>query len=230
MKFASRTHPWNVTLLEAVAIQKKLRAFVSLTWAHPFVSRVGGLDCSYARGSDEGYAAVVVMSWPQLEEIEVAWTKGAITFPYTPGLLTFREAPLLLHAWTKLHHYPDLIFVDGQGIAHPRSMGLATHLGLLLDIPTIGCAKNSLVGGDPLVGNMRGDSVSLYHQEREVGAVLRTRPGVKPLYISPGHRIDLKAALQWVMEACRGYRLPEPLRRAHNRANQFRSSRMREGE
>lgn len=230
MKSTSRVHPWNVTPLEAVAIQNKLRDFVSLTWTHPSVSRVGGLDCSYTRGSDEGYAAVVVMGWPQLEEIEVAWTKAPITFPYIPGLLTFREAPLLLQAWTQLHHYPDLIFVDGQGIAHPRSMGLATHLGLLLDIPAIGCAKTPLVGGNPLVGNMRGDSIPLFHQDRQVGAALRTRTGVKPIYVSSGHQIDLKTALQWVLETCRGYRLPEPLRRAHNRANQFRSSRKREGE
>ena len=225
MKTNSLSHSWNVTPREAVAIQNRLRVFVSLTWTRPSVCRVGGLDCSYARGADTGYAVVMVMDWPQLDEIEMAWAMGTIAFPYIPGLLTFREAPLLLQAWEKLRHYPDLIFVDGQGIAHPRSMGLAAHLGLILDIPTIGCAKTSLVGGDPLVGNKKGDSAPLVHQGRHVGAALRTRTGVKPLYCSPGHRIDLKIALQLVLEACRGYRLPEPLRRAHIKANHIRSSR-----
>lgn len=224
MKAFPLTHPWEVTPHEAVTIQNKLRPFVTLTWAQTSVSRVGGLDCSYARGANQGYAVVVVMNWPQLEEIDMAWAKGIISFPYIPGLLTFREAPLLLQAWEKLHQYPDIIFVDGQGIAHPRSMGLAAHLGVLLDVPAIGCAKTSLVGGDPLVGNTRGDTAPLYHQGRQVGAALRTRTGVKPLYCSPGHRIDLQTSLQWVLEACRGYRIPEPLRKAHTRANQLRSS------
>jgi deoxyribonuclease V len=227
MKSFPLSHPWDVTPRDAVAIQNRLRDFVALTWAHPHVSRVGGLDCSYARGADQGYAVVMVMDWPQLDEIEVAWAMGPISFPYIPGLLTFREAPLLLEAWKKLRHHPDLIFVDGQGIAHPRCMGLAAHIGILLDIPTIGCAKTPLVGGDPFVGNTRGDAAPLVHQGRQVGAALRTRTGVKPLYCSPGHRIDLKIALQWVLAACRGYRLPEPLRRAHIRANQLRSSGLR---
>ena len=219
------SHPWNVTPREAVAIQDKLRDFVALTWEQPYVSRIAGLDCSYAKGVDEGYAVVMVMDWPWLNELEVVWARGTISFPYIPGLLTFREAPLLLQAWEKLHHYPDLIFVDGQGIAHPRSMGLAAHLGVLLDIPAIGCAKTPLVGGGPLVGEIRGDFAPLLHQGKQVGAALRTRTGVKPIYCSPGHRIDLKIALQCVLDACRGYRLPEPLRRAHIRANQLRSSR-----
>ena len=154
----------------------------------------------------------------------MAWYRGTLSFPYIPGLLTFREAPLVLQAWGRLHCCPDLIFVDGQGIAHPRSMGLAAHLGLLLDTPAIGCAKTPLVGGTPAVGNRRGDSAPLFYGGRQVGAALRTRPGVKPLYCSPGHRIDLTVALQLVLEACRGYRIPEPLRRAHIRANQLRSS------
>jgi deoxyribonuclease V len=225
MKSFPPSHPWDVTPPEAVAIQNRLRRFVVLAWDHPPVSRVAGLDCSYARGSDHGYAVVTVFDWPQLDEIEVAWAVGAIAFPYIPGLLTFREAPLLLQAWKKLRHHPDLIFVDGQGIAHPRSMGLAAHLGVLLDIPSIGCAKTPLVGGDPFVGNTKGNAAPLLHQGEEVGAALRTRTGVKPLYCSPGHRIDIKIALKWVLEACRDYRLPEPLRRAHIKANQLRSSR-----
>jgi deoxyribonuclease V len=227
MKTVPRKHSWDITPREAVAIQNRLRSYVTLTWAHPQVSRVAGLDCSYARGADAGYAVVMVMDWPQLEEIEVAWTMGTVSFPYIPGLLTFREAPLLLQAWGTLRHYPDLIFIDGQGIAHPRRMGLAAHLGVMLDIPAIGCAKTPLVGGNPFVGNTKGDSVPLVHQGKHVGAALRTRTGVKPLYCSPGHRIDLTHTLQWVLAACRDYRIPEPLRRAHIRANQLRSSRAR---
>jgi len=229
MKTVSLAHSWDVTPREAVAIQNRLSSCVSLTWDHSHVSRVAGLDCSYARGSDKGYAVVMVMDWPQLDEIEVAWTVSTISFPYIPGLLTFRESPLLLQAWKKLRHYPDLIFVDGQGIAHPRSMGLAAHLGLILNIPTIGCAKTSLVGGDPWIGNTKGNAAPLVHQGKQVGMALRTRTGVKPLYCSPGHRINLKIALQWVLAACRGYRLPEPLRRAHIKANQLRSSREKVG-
>ena len=225
MKTVPLAHSWDVTPREAIAIQNRLRSCVALAWTHPHVSRVAGLDCSYARRADHGYAVVTVLDWPQLDEIEVAWAVGAIVFPYIPGLLAFREAPLLLQAWKKLRRHPDLIFVDGQGIAHPRSMGLAAHLGVLLDIPAIGCAKTPLVGGDPLVGNTKGNAAPLLHQGKEVGAALRTRTGVKPLYCSPGHRIDLKIALKWVLEACRDYRLPEPLRRAHIKANQLRSSR-----
>ncbi|UCC66303.1 MAG: deoxyribonuclease V [Deltaproteobacteria bacterium] len=224
MKSYPLSHPWDVTPKEAVEIQKELRELLQLKWDNAPISRAAGIDVSYARGSKEGYAVVVVMGWPNLEEIDIAWTKRDISFPYIPGLLSFREAPLLLHAWEKLNHYPDLIFVDGQGIAHPRSMGLASHLGVLLDIPSIGCAKSPLVGGDPVVGDKRGDHAPLLYQGREIGVALRTRVGVKPLYISPGHRIDLRTSIHWVLRACGSYRLPEPLRQAHIRANRLRSN------
>ncbi len=224
MKGLSPSHPWDVTPKEAVEIQNKLREFLQLRWCNPTIRRAGGMDVSYARGSKDGYAVVVVMGWPNLAEIGIAWTRNKISFPYIPGLLTFREAPLLLQAWEKLRHYPDLIYVDGQGIAHPRSMGLAAHLGVLLNIPSIGCAKTPLVGGDPVVGDKRGDCAPLVYQGRKVGVALRTRPGIRPLYISPGHRIDLKTSIHWVLGACRDYRLPEPLRQAHIKANQIRSS------
>jgi len=138
--------------------------------------------------------------------------------------LTFREAPLLLQAWKKLRYYPDLIYVDGQGIAHPRSMGLAAHLGVLLDIPSIGCAKSPLVGGDPPVGEKRGDYSPLIYKGNEVGVALRTRSGVRPLYVSPGHRIDIRTSIYLVLRACKIYRHPEPLRQAHIAANQLRSA------
>jgi deoxyribonuclease V len=231
MKVSPFAHSWNVSPRDAIAIQNRLRSFLSLSWDNTPVSRVGGIDCSYAMRGGEGYAVVMVLTWPDLEEIETAYARGTISFPYIPGLLTFREAPLVLEAWERLRHLPDLIFVDGQGIAHPRSMGLAAHLGLLLDIPAIGCAKTSLVGGDPPVGMTRGDAAPLFHcpkdhfgQGHVVGAALRTRTGVRPVYVSPGHRMDITAATALVLQACRGYRIPEPLRKAHARANQLRSS------
>jgi deoxyribonuclease V len=231
MKISSVDHPWNVTPREAIAIQNRLRTFLSLRWENPSITCVAGIDCSYAKRGGEGYAVVAVMSWPGLEEMEMASAKGTVSFPYIPGLLTFREAPLVLEAWERLRRRPDLIFVDGQGIAHPRSMGLAAHLGLLLAIPAIGCAKTSLVGGDPLtkgsppaVGSSRGDSAPLFHKGQLVGAALRTRTGIKPVYVSPGHRIDIDAACHMVLKACRGFRLPEPVRQAHARANQLRAS------
>ncbi|RLB04526.1 MAG: deoxyribonuclease V [Deltaproteobacteria bacterium] len=224
MKNPLISHPWDVSPKEAVEIQKRLRQFLHLKWDHPNVSRVGGIDVSYARESKYGYAVVVVLTWPSLEELDIAWAREEISFPYIPGLLTFREAPLLLQAWGKLQHYPDLIYVDGQGIAHPRSMGLAAHLGVLLQVPTIGCAKTPLVGGEPPVGNRRGDYAPLIYKGKKVGVALRTREGVRPLYVSPGHRIDLEASIHWVLQACRGYRVPEPLRRAHIKANRIRST------
>jgi deoxyribonuclease V len=222
MNAISFAHPWDVTPREAVAIQNKLRAFLSLQWDNPPINRIAGIDCSYARGANEGNAVVLVMGWPSLEEIDMAWARKAISFPYIPGLLTFREAPLIMEAWGRLCVYPDLILVDGQGTAHQRSMGLAAHLGLLLDIPAIGCAKTSLVGGEPFVGDRRGDSAPLIYQGRKVGACLRTRHGVKPVFVSPGHLMDLRTALQWVLDCGRGFRIPEPLRKAHIRANQLR--------
>ncbi len=223
MKGPPPPHSWDVTPHEAVDIQNKLQEYLQLQWDNPTIRRVGGIDVSYARGSDDGYAVVVVMEWPHLGEICMAWMRAKISFPYIPGLLTFREVPLVIQAWERLEHYPDLIYVDGQGIAHPRSMGIAAHLGVLLNIPAIGCAKTPLVGGDPIVGDKRGDCAPLLYQGSEVGAAVRTRAGVKPVYVSPGHRIDLKTATQWVLRACRGYRLPEPLRQAHIMANQIRS-------
>lgn len=224
MKASHLSHPWHVTPKEAVEIQNRLRELLRLKWDNRSIGRVGGIDVSYARKSNEGCAVVVVMDWPNLEEIDMAWTRKRIRFPYIPGLLTFREAPLLLRVWEKVRYSPDLIFVDGQGIAHPRSMGLAAHLGVLLDMPSIGCAKTPLVGGDPVVGEKRGDSAPLMYRGKKVGVALRTRVGVRPVYVSPGHRIDLKNSIRWVLQTCRVYRLPEPLRQAHIKATQIRSA------
>jgi len=217
-------HSWDVMPREAVAIQKTLTEHIELSWHGDKITRVGGVDLSYARSSKEGYAAIVVMSVPEFEEIDATCIRCPITFPYVSGLLSFREAPAVLRAWETLHIKPQLLYVDGQGVAHPRGLGLAAHLGLLLEIPSIGCAKTRLVGDEYMVGPAKGEWAPLRYKGNTVGATVRTRAGVRPLYVSPGHRIDLKRSVEWVLSACERYRLPEPVRRAHMMANRYRAA------
>ncbi len=162
------------------------------------------------------------MRHPELTVIEEATFSARVSFPYIPGLLTFREGPPLLAAFAKLTQTPDVILFDGQGIAHPRGIGLAAHLGLILDRPAIGCAKSRLVGSHDRVGEKRGEWAELVYQDRQVGAVLRTRERIKPLFVSQGHRIGLERAVALVLSCCRGYRIPEPIRRAHLAVNRLR--------
>jgi len=159
--------------------------------------------------------AVVVLSYPELELVETRVVEGKVDFPYVPGLLSFREAPLTLAAFERLDIAPDLVLFDGQGIAHPRRLGLASHLGLFLDIPTIGCAKSRLCGHYDTLGLEPGGYAELVDGEEIIGAALRTKAGTKPVYVSIGHKVNLKSAINWVMRCCRGYRLPEPTRLAH---------------
>jgi len=176
---------------------------------------IAGIDISSpdARGVARG--AVVVLSYPEFGIVEVKIVEDKIMFPYIPGLLSFRESPLLLAACEKLCNVPDLVLIDGQGIAHPRRFGLASHVGLFLDLPTIGCAKSILCGQHQPVGEEAGSHAELFDNGELIGAALRTKSGVKPIYVSVGHKINLASALQWVMKCCRGYRLPEPTRLAH---------------
>jgi len=200
---------------EAIELQKELAGEVRRTGSIAAPRHIAGVDISVNRWAGTGTAAVVVLSYPSLEPVEVKVVTDRLNFPYVPGLLSFREAPLILAACEKLTVTPDIIMVDGQGIAHPRRVGLASHLGLCLDVPTIGCAKSRLCGecGEP--GNGVGNYAELLDGGEVIGVVLRTRTGVKPVYVSIGHRIDLAAAINWVMACCRGYRLPEPTRLAH---------------
>jgi len=176
---------------------------------------IAGLDISTRKTYGTATAAVVVIQYPQFRLMEVKIVKGKLDFPYIPGLLSFRESPLTLAACEELAITPDLILVDGQGIAHPRRIGLAAHLGLFLDTPTIGCAKSRLCGQHEAPEETPGSYTELVDQGETVGAALRTRTGVKPVYVSIGHKIDLKNAIHWVLATCRGYRLPEPARLAH---------------
>jgi deoxyribonuclease V len=156
-----------------------------------------------------------VLSYPDLAVVEIGAVEQTVDLPYIPGLLSFRESPVILAAYEKLRLKPDLILVDGQGIAHPRRFGIASHLGVLLDIPAIGCAKSLLCGGHDWLGVEAGSVAQLEHDGEVIGMALRTKTGVRPVYVSIGHKVDLTAAVSWVSNCCRGYRLPEPTRLAH---------------
>jgi deoxyribonuclease V len=217
-------HDWNVTYAEAIRIQERLKDKVILEDAPGIdnISILGGADISYNRGDDLFFAGIVLLRFPEMEVIEEAEFSGKVLFPYIPGLLSFREGPVLLEAFKKLRNCPDVVLFDGQGIAHPRGLGLASHMGLFLDIPTIGSAKTRLFGKHEDVGKEPGDFSYLFGQDTIIGAALRTKKNVKPIYVSPGHRIGLASSIRIVLSSCRSYRIPEPIRRAHLLVNRMR--------
>ncbi|MFC2008165.1 deoxyribonuclease V [Chloroflexota bacterium] len=212
---ARSLHSWQVSTSQALDIQRKLAALVVREGGSATPRFVAGLDISAPKASGTATAAVVVIQYPELTLVEAKTARGKLDFPYVPGLLSFRESPLTLAAGQELTVTPDLILVDGQGIAHPRRMGLASHLGLLLDIPTIGCAKSLLCGSHEQPGAEPGSYAEVVDHGEIIGAALRTKLGVKPVYVSIGHKVDLQTAIYWVLKLCRGYRLPEPTRLAH---------------
>ena len=179
---------------------------------------IAGVDVSTRMSRGTGNAAVVVLEYPELNLVETKIMQGEINFPYVPGLLSFREAPLILKACEQLTHTPDLMIVDGQGIAHPRRLGIAAHLGLFFDIPTIGCAKSRLCGTHEEPAPEPGNYEELFDNNETIGVVLRTKFNTNPVYISIGNKIAIEDAIFWVMRCCRGYRLPEPIRLAHQAA------------
>jgi len=186
-----------------------------LTGKLPPLRLVAGADAAYVKSKGKAYAAVAVMSLPEFRIIEEATAIVPLRFPYVPGLLSFREAPVLLSAFRKLRHRPDAVIFDAQGYAHPRRLGLASHMGLVLDLPTAGCAKSRLIGEHVEPGARAGSSAPLLDAGERIGSVLRTRKGVKPLFVSVGHRLSLKAAEELVLRCVNRYRLPEPIRQAH---------------
>ncbi len=212
-------HPWTLSPAEAMALQRELRAHLILTDQLGPVRRVAGVDVGFEADGTVTRAAVAVLRYPELELLETAIARRPTTFPYIPGLLSFRELPAVLEALDQLREPPDLLLCDGQGIAHPRRLGIASHLGLLVDIPSIGVAKTRLCGIHEEPPNQRGAWTPLWLDGEIIGAVVRTRPGVKPLYVSPGHRIDLETAIACVMGCCTRYRLPETTRHAHRLAS-----------
>ncbi|MCX6906422.1 MAG: deoxyribonuclease V [Verrucomicrobia bacterium] len=225
--------PSRLEYAAAVALQERLRGLVVMTGSIRRPCLVAGVDVSYdfmpirfSRGkkaSEFLYAAVVVLELPSLRLAESASVASRAEFPYVPGLLSFREIPPLLEAFRKLRVMPDVVLVDGQGIAHPRRCGLASHLGLVLDLPAVGCAKSRLIGEYREPGLRRGSASVLCDAGEVIGRVVRTRNGVAPLFVSVGHKISLDAAVALVLKCTSRFRLPETTRQAHTLVNQLRS-------
>ncbi|HEV7904195.1 MAG TPA: deoxyribonuclease V [Pyrinomonadaceae bacterium] len=217
-------HDWDLSPREAVELQKRLRERVRLEPLGREIETVAGADISFNKFSPVLYAGIVVLRLPSLEVLEEVGVVGETKFPYLPGLLSFRESPPLLEAWAKLKCEPDAVMFDGQGIAHPRRVGIASHVGLLINRPTFGCAKSILVGRHEELAEERGSWQPLIDpKNREtIGAALRTKTRVQPIYVSPGHLIDLAGAIDLTLRSDGGYRQPEPTRRAHLLVNALR--------
>ena len=201
--------------VQAKVLQSQLARQIVLTDEFTQIKSVAGLDVGLTQNKEFAIGGVVVLSYPELEVIDKQACSRKIVFPYVPGFLSFREIPVLLGAWQKLSIYPDLLLCDGQGIAHPRRFGLACHLGIILNLPSIGVAKTRLIGEftEPL--QYKGAVSKLTRKGEQIGSVLRTRTNTKPLYISPGHKISQDSANQWVLNCCPRFRLPETTRQAH---------------
>jgi deoxyribonuclease V len=221
MKIA-RLHPWKVSPAQAIRIQLALRARLDVRAYRGPIETVAGVDVSYDMRSPLVYAAVIVIRLSDRHILETATAANVTTFPYIPGLLSFRESPAVLRAFKKLRHRPDCLICDGQGIAHPRRFGLACHLGLVLDLPSIGCAKSLLVGTYREPARKRGSFKTLSDNGEHVGIILRTRDGIEPVYVSPGYRMSLERACEIVLGTHGGYRIPEPTRQAHLLVNALR--------
>ena len=215
-------HTWAVSPKEAVRIQFSLAEKIVFSKYTKRIKFVAGVDLSFDKSSNNLFAAVLVLRLPQFEIVESRTCVAQSVFPYIPGLLSFREIPPLITCFEKLSLIPDLIICDGQGYAHPRRLGLACHLGLLLELPTIGCAKSRLVGEAEEPGKERGMRSDLWDKEEKIGYVLRTKTNVKPLYVSAGHLITADDAVRVVLKCTNSYRLPEPKRQAHIVVNKVR--------
>ena len=211
-----RPHRWDVTPKEAMQIQRQLARRVVEQGRLDRFRFVAGVDVGFeGEGNRTARAAVVVLDFPGLKPVEYAAARAAVTFPYIPGLLSFRELPVVLQALAQLEIVPDVFLVDGHGRSHPRRMGIACHLGVLLDLPAIGCAKSVLYGQVDDPANRVGAQAPILDDAEQIGAAVRTRKGVRPVYVSIGHRVSLDRAVDVVLECCKGYRLPETTRWAH---------------
>jgi len=211
-------------------IQNDLRQRVVLETTFSEVRTIAGADIAVGRDENRGYAGVIVYEFPSFREIERAHAVVEIKFPYVPGLLVFREGPALLAAFEKIKTEPDIIIFDGQGLAHPRRMGIATHMGIILDKPTIGCAKSRLTGTFYEPGPNVGDYSPLMDGEETIGAVLRTRENVNPIFVSQGHKIDLPKSIEIIMQCLDGYRIPKPTREADKFVGQVKAGKFSERE
>jgi len=218
----SPLHSWNLKYDEARELQRNLAPQLKLKWENREIHTIAGCDVSGEFRGRKFFAAVVVMSYPKMDVIEKALTEGEADFPYVPGLLSFREMPVLLKTFEKLETLPDVVFCDGSGTIHPRKFGLACHLGLWLNLPVIGVAKNLLCGEYSDLKKDKGAWSPVLLNRESVGAALRSKNGVKPIFTSPGNHISPEKALELTLNTCRYYRLPEPIRAAHKAANDFR--------
>lgn len=212
------SHPWNLSPRDAIDLQEKLASQIRLEEESTEIRTVAGADMSIDTRAGTGFAGVIVFEFPSLKEIERVSASAPLTFPYIPGLLSFREGPILLKAFEKLKTTPDVILFDGQGIAHPRRLGIASHMGLLLDRPTIGCGKSLLCGTYQEPGPEKGAMAPLIvtgeSGPETVGTILRTRDRVNPIFVSPGHRMSHRKAVEIVLQCLDGYRIPKPTRLA----------------
>ncbi len=222
-------HSWDVTPSEAVALQKRLREQVIIQPLPDNIELVAGADISFEKFSDTVYAAIIVLRLPELEFVTASGVMTKAPFPYIPGLLSFRETPPLLEAWAQLQVRPDMLMLDGQGIAHPRRFGIASHIGLLLHLPTIGCGKTLLTGKYEEPGEQAGSWSPLMDKGEQIGAVVRTKNRINPVYISPGHLADIPTSIAMTLRCAKGYesgsakyRIPEPTRLAHLYVNAMR--------
>ncbi len=217
-------HPWEIVPKEGIEIQKRLRKRLIFDDNEFKIEKICGTDVSFEKGKSILFSAAVIFSYPDFGVIEEQTAACECSFPYVPGLLSFREVPVLLKAFEKVKNIPDVVICDGHGIAHPRGIGLASHLGLFLDIPAIGCAKKKLYGDYNEVGNRKGDYSYLSNSNKNIGIVLRTRENVKPVFVSQGYRIGLDFSRRIVLSCCKKYRIPEPIRKAHQLVNIMRKN------
>ncbi|MCG7897167.1 MAG: deoxyribonuclease V [Candidatus Thiodiazotropha weberae] len=218
------SHPWNLTPKDAIALQNQLRSQVIQVDQIRQPRRIAGVDVGFEQSGKVTRAAIAILDFPSLQLIDQAIARIPTQFPYIPGLLSFREVPAILQAIDKLSCVPELLLCDGQGLAHPRRFGLACHLGLLTDIPSIGVAKTRLIGKHEQLPEEKGSWVPLMDRDEIIGAVLRSRSGMKPIYVSIGHRISLDSALNYVLAATTRYKLPETTRAAHHLASVDKSA------
>lgn len=214
MQISRPPHNWQVTPKKAIAIQKKIALAVRQTKPPKPFRYIAGVDAAFSKDGVYCLAGVVLWDMETAQVIECQTATAVLRFPYIPGLLSFREAPAIIAALRKLRNRPDALVCDGQGLAHPRGCGIATHIGILVDLPTIGCAKSRLFGKYQMPSVERGATSALMHKDKQVGTVLRTKNKVNPVFVSVGHRIDLATAEELILACARRYRLPEPTRLA----------------
>ena len=225
MKFQN-LHRWDLSPKEAMGIQNELRERVIKQNSFGSISLIAGADICLDEEKKNGYAGVIIFTFPELIEVERQWAECPISFAYIPGLLAFREAPILLEAFAKLENEPDLVIFDGQGLAHPRRLGIASHLGIILDKPSIGCAKSLLIGTYQEPGEKAGSSSPLMDSREEIGLVLRTRDSVAPIFVSIGHKIDLPTCKSILLQCCDGVRIPKPTREADHFVAELKSGKL----